>query len=984
LTSPSRTSSSISLSWTASTDNVGVTAYRIMEGTTQVGSGAATSFTVTGLGASTTHTYRVTAVDAAGNVSAQSNAVTVTTEAGGPGPGPAGLRVQYRAGNQSVGDNQLGPHFQIVNGGTTTVTLSQVTMRYWYTVDGARPQTLWCDWTPRGCNNLSGTFVSVSPARAGADTYVEVRFAAGMGTLTPGQSTGEIQTRVSKDNWTNYNEAGDHSFDGTKTSFADWNRVTLYVNGALVWGVEPGSALLSGESEGEPEDEMGDDGGCSTSSGGTGALGGFVIGCLALLGWAGRRRRPFDLAAPLLAVAIFASCMDVDDEPDVSANSLAAVSGGGVTVDVITTEVWSTGFNGAVRVTNNAFPTPISSFEVVFRLNGGATIPGQAWNGNISAPDGSGNRTASNPSWLVHSPIRPGQSWDVGFTGSGPFAGATITALRMNGQNIPIGGDNDTPPIVSLTASATSVTVAGPLTLTANATDNVGVTRVEFRDGTQLIGTDTTAPYSFTINLTSAQNGTHSYTARAFDTVGNSANSAPVSVNVNIGGNDTPPIVSLTASATSVTVAGPLTLTANATDNVGVTRVEFRDGAQLIGTDTTAPYSFTVNLTSAQNGTHSYTARAFDTAGNSATSAPVSVTVNIGGSPGRPVYSTSGGRLFRDGAEIRLFGLNWFGLETPDRVLHGLWTGRQLSVFLTDIKSKGFNALRLPVSPQTINAGFPISMAGPAVGEDGAALSGRDGRTALEYTLSKAQAAGVFVLVDFHTCDPARLGSSLPGSPINCGGYSQANWIDDMRDLATLSLTYTNMVGIDLTNEPHQLTWSTWAGLVGQASQAILAINPGLTIWVEGVGNASNTGGFAANWGQNLHEAAAISGVPANRLVFSPHSYGPSVAVMDYFSAPTYPENMPGIWDTLFGHLYAKGFTVVTGEFGGHYTTSSQESLDDKLWQDRFVDYSLARGARSFFYWAVNPNSGDTGGVYGDDWTTWNQAKLTLLQRLMN
>jgi len=63
--------------------------------------------------------------------------------------------------------------------------------------------------------------------------------------------------------------------------------------------------------------------------------------------------------------------------------------------------------------------------------------------------------------------------------------------------------------------------------------------------------------------------------------------------------------------------------------------------------------------------------------------------------------------------------------------------------------------------------------------------------------------------------------------------------------------------------------------------------------------------------GGNLFEAAAIPGIPANRLVFSPHTYGPSVAVMSYFSDSSYPANMPGIWDTLYGHLVGQGFTVV-------------------------------------------------------------------------
>jgi endoglucanase len=192
------------------------------------------------------------------------------------------------------------------------------------------------------------------------------------------------------------------------------------------------------------------------------------------------------------------------------------------------------------------------------------------------------------------------------------------------------------------------------------------------------------------------------------------------------------------------------------------------------------------------------------------------------------------------------------------------------------------------------------------------------------------------------------------------------------------------MIGLDLTNEPHALTWSAWRNLVSQGGQAVLTVNPNITIWVEGVGNASTTGGPSANWGQNLFEAGAIPGIPANRLVFSPHSYGPSVAQQSYFSAANYPANMPAIWDTLFGHLVGQGFTVISGEFGGHYTTSPTPSQNDRLWQDSYVSYLLAKGTPSSFYWCVNPNSGDTGGVYGDDWRTWNNAKLLLLQRLMH
>jgi endoglucanase len=597
---------------------------------------------------------------------------------------------------------------------------------------------------------------------------------------------------------------------------------------------------------------------------------------------------------PVLGLLVGAAACS-DQDPDTGAGAAeVAVSGGGVTVDVVTTNVWNTGFNGAVRITNTAFPSPITSFEVVFRLGGSASISGTPWNGNITAPDASGARTATHPSWLSSNPIATGQTWELGFPGAGTFVSSTVVSVRINNQTIPIGGGGG-------------------------------------------------------------------------------------------GGDTTPPTVALSASSTNVTTAGTITLNATATDNVGVSRVEFSDGTTLFNTDTSAPYSTSVALTSANNGSHSYTARAVDAAGNARTSTAVSVTVNIpgGGGGGGTGYTAVGGKLLKDGVEIKLFGLNWFGLETSNHVLHGLWTGRPLAEFLADFKSKGFNALRFPVSPETINPGFAIT-GGPGIGEDFNALGGKDGRVALEYSLAKAQAAGVFVLIDFHTCNPAQLGAGLPGSPIACSGYSLDRWLTDMRTLATLSKTYTNVVGLDLTNEPHLLTWSAWSNLASQAGQAILAINPNITIWVEGVGNASTNGGFSANWGGNLVQAAAIPGIPANRLVFSPHTYGPSVAVLDYFSASNYPANMPGIWDTLFGHLVGQGFTVIEGEFGGRYVTSSTPSQNDKLWQDSHVTYLIGKGMKSNFYWAVNPNSGDTGGVYGDDWRTWNNDKLLLLQRLMH
>jgi hypothetical protein len=90
------------------------------------------------------------------------------------------------------------------------------------------------------------------------------------------------------------------------------------------------------------------------------------------------------------------------------------------------------------------------------------------------------------------------------------------------------------------------------------------------------------------------------------------------------GVDTTPPVVSASENGTS----GTITLSANATDNVGVSKVEFYVDSVLKGTDTTTPFSMTLNSTSLSNGSHALTAKAFDAANNSATSAPVNFTIN--------------------------------------------------------------------------------------------------------------------------------------------------------------------------------------------------------------------------------------------------------------------------------------------------------------------------------------------------------------------
>ena len=183
-----------------------------------------------------------------------------------------------------------------------------------------------------------------------------------------------------------------------------------------------------------------------------------------------------------------------------------------------------------------------------------------------------------------------------------------------------------TPPAVAVTAPIAGATVAGSVTISANASDNVGVVGVQFRlDGANLGGEDTTAPYSVAWNTTTVTSGPHTLTAVARDAAGNATTSAGITVTVdNVG-----PTVAISSPANGATVAGTITVTADTSDAGGVSGVQFRlDGANLGAEDTTAPYSVAWDTTAATNGSHTLTAVARDALGNTTTAAAVSVTVS--------------------------------------------------------------------------------------------------------------------------------------------------------------------------------------------------------------------------------------------------------------------------------------------------------------------------------------------------------------------
>ena len=126
-------------------------------------------------------------------------------------------------------------------------------------------------------------------------------------------------------------------------------------------------------------------------------------------------------------------------------------------------------------------------------------------------------------------------------------------------------------------------------------------------------------------NTTTVTNGNHTLTARARDAAGNTTTST---VTVTVASGYTAPTVSLTAPATGATVSGTVTLSATASDNVGVVGVQFLVDNTCAGRrGHHPPYSVSWNTTTVTNGTHTLTAAARDAAGNTTTSSAVNVTV---------------------------------------------------------------------------------------------------------------------------------------------------------------------------------------------------------------------------------------------------------------------------------------------------------------------------------------------------------------------
>jgi hypothetical protein len=615
LTATAVSSSQINLSWTASTDNVGVTGYNIFRGGVKVGTAPSTSFQDAGLNASTSYTYNVSAFDAAGNTSAQSSGASASTLASSGGGGiPPGLG-WYQVPNTNI--RPLCPNYSEIqaNEGCTAV------MADWSggLFDTKRNRLVILGGGHQGYygNEIYGIDLNANPV-----ARLLVKDAAHGSAVSNVSSCPEAYLDGTPDARHNYSglvyaAARDKYFmwSGSKSScgfFSDglwqfdpatntWNQINYN-------GVGPTPAG-SGSTPVMAYDGVND------------AL--YLMEHNAAKFW---RYTFSDNAWHVLFSGQGCNSLDTTATID-SSRRLFLCAGSGqmdkMLLDPPYTRTQVAG-NGCATLRNANGPgyvyDPVNKVEVGWAGGNTAYIynpdtdscTAQTYSGGPTTVQANGTygRFEYSPAtgvFVVANDI-DSNAYTLRLTAqSGGTGGPTISGVGVNG--------------ISTTGAAVTWT-----------TDVAATSQVEYGTTTgygNLTALDSTMVTSHTVTLTGLSiNTVYHYRVRSKNSSGVESISGDAVFSTSNTTDKTPPTVSMTAPTSGATVSGSVTVSANATDNVGVTSVQFTlDGGNLGTALTASPYQVTWDTATAANGSHSLSAAARDAAGNVGNAIPVTVTV---------------------------------------------------------------------------------------------------------------------------------------------------------------------------------------------------------------------------------------------------------------------------------------------------------------------------------------------------------------------
>jgi len=352
------------------------------------------------------------------------------------------------------------------------------------------------------------------------------------------------------------------------------------------------------------------------------------------------------------------------------------------------------------------------------------------------------------------------------------------------------------------------------------------------------------------------------------------------------------------------------------------------------------------------------------------------------------------------GKEVWLTGTNWFGFNAGERVFHGLWSAN-ITTLTKSMADRGINTVRVPISTQLLLEWKAGTFLKPNVNTyANPELEGKNSLQIFDYWLTLCEKYGIKVFLDVHSAEADNAGHVYPvwwkGSITTEDAYAGWEWVAERyKDNDTI-------VGADVKNEPHGTQGATerakWDGSTDQdnfkhfaetAGRKILAINPHWLIFVEGIEvypkpgvpwtSTGLTDYYGTWWGGNLRGVRDFPidlGSNQDQLVYSPHDYGPLVFEQKWFQGTWDRTTLErDVWDPNWLFLHKENISpLLIGEWGGFMDGGRNEKWMVAI-RDLIVDRRL-----SHTFWVLNPNSGDTGGLLGYDWTTWDEPKYALLK----
>ncbi|MGF1580282.1 MAG: cellulase family glycosylhydrolase [Gemmataceae bacterium] len=599
----------------------------------------------------------------------------------------------------------------------------------------------------------------------------------------------------------------------------------------------------------------------------------------------------------------------------------------GIQADFRITNDWGSGFTAGITITNNGDAT-VRGWELEFDFPANIT---NLWGGKITGRAGN-HYTVENAHW--NGTIAPGSKISFGFNARRGAQNPEPTNYLFNGS--PLGDGPGNPTLPSLSIQNVSILEGDSGTKSAN------FKLVLSKPSNEVVSVDYT-----TTNGTATEGSDYQSRAGTLTfTAGQVTKTLSVSVlNDTVVEDDETFFVDLSnvTGATLATNRAQGTIRNNDEPPVVVPEVSVGDASIIEGTGTTSFGHF----------------------------------------------STQGNQIVdAQGRSVKIAGVNWFGMETPNYAPHGLWT-RGYKDMMDQMRELGFNTIRLPFSNQLFDSGSVPNGIDFSQNPD---LQGLTGLQIMDKIVDYAGEIGLRIFLDHHRSDA---GAGAQGSGLwYTNKYPEQRWIDDWVMLASRYANNPTIIGADLHNEPHgAATWGTggpndWRLAAERAGNAVLEVNPDWLIIVGGI-DKGPSGNYW--WGGNLSSAGQhpVRLNVANRLVYSPHDYPASIYPQQWFNDANYPNNLYDVWDANWGYLFRQNVApIILGEFGSKLQTTS-----DRQWLDTMTNYlsgdldgngtsDLQAGQQgvSWTWWSWNPNSGDTGGILKDDWRSVHQNKVDALK----